>query len=107
MIPEVGAKLDFVSVHFYPRKGEVEQALTALAVYELGKPLVIEEMFPLKCGQVELDQFIDRSRKTVDGYIGFYWGKSIEDYEREKPDIAGAITMQWLKYFLKKSPKMK
>ena len=105
--PKIGAKLDFVSVHFYPRKGELEKALTALSVYELGKPLVIEEIFPLKCGQDELDQFIDRSRKTVDGYIGFYWGKTIDDYERGKPDLASAITAQWLKYFKQKAPSMK
>jgi len=104
---EVGAKLDFVSVHFYPRKGELDKALTALSVYELGKPLVIEEMFPLKCGQEELDQFIDRSRRTVDGYIGFYWGKTIEDYDRAKLDLAGAITKQWLQYFQNKAPEMK
>lgn len=104
---DTGSKLDFVSVHFYPRKGELDKALTALSVYELGKPLVVEEMFPLKCGQNELDQFIDRSRKTVDGYISFYWGKTIEDYDRGKPDLASTITKQWLKYFQQKAPEMK
>lgn len=105
--PEIGAKLDFVSVHFYPRRGEVDKALTALSVYEIGKPLVIEEMFPLHCSQEEMDQFINRSRDFVDGYISFYWGKTMEDYERGKPDLASAITGQWLKRFKQKAAEMK
>ena len=30
------------SLHFYPRKDEVGKALKALAVYDIGKPIVIE-----------------------------------------------------------------
>jgi hypothetical protein len=52
---QVGENLDFASVHFYPKKGQVEKALAALAVYEVGKPLVVEEMFPLSCGIEELE----------------------------------------------------
>ena len=94
-------------MHFYPRRGEVDKALTALSVYEIGKPLVIEEMFPLHCSQEEMDQFINRSRDFVDGYISFYWGKTMEDYERGKPDLASAITGQWLKRFKQKAAEMK
>jgi hypothetical protein len=100
---EVGAPLDFVSVHFYPKKGEVEQALAALAVYEVGKPLVIEEIFPLECGVEELDDFITRSSKFADGWLGFYWGKTIEDYRRGKPGIPEAMARGWLEYFRAKS----
>jgi hypothetical protein len=101
---EVGENLDFVSVHFYPKKGEVEKALKALVVYNVGKPLVIEEMFPLSCGIDELDTFIDGSRNIADGWISFYWGKSIEDYSKGKLDIAGAIIKSWLEYFRAKGP---
>ena len=101
---EVGENLDFASVHFYPKKGEVEKALKALAVYEVGKPLVVEEMFPLSCGAEELDAFIDGSRNIVDGWISFYWGKSIEDYARGDLDITGAIIKGWLEHFRAKAP---
>ena len=57
--PDVAKHLDFVSVHFYPNEGEVDRALDALAVYDIGKPLVIEEIFPLSCSLEELDEFID------------------------------------------------
>jgi hypothetical protein len=69
--PEVRRHLDFVSVHFYPRSGEVEQALTALAVYDVGKPLVIEELFPLHCTLDEMEEFIRRSRNLAEGCISF------------------------------------
>lgn len=101
--PEVGGPLDFVSVHFYPKKGEVDAALEALKVYEVGKPLVIEEMFPLACSVEELGAFIDGSREIADGWISFYWGKTIEEYE-EAGDFKGALIAPWLRYFREHSP---
>lgn len=103
---EVGENLDFTSVHFYPKKNEVDIAFKALSAYDLGKPLVIEEMFPLKCGFEEMEQFIDGSRKIADGWITFYWGKTIEDYANMERSIATAIKKKWLEYFKAKSPEM-
>ena len=103
---EVSRNLDFVSVHFYPRKDEVEKALKALAVYNVGKPIVVEEMFPLRCGLDELNTFIDGSRKIADGYIGFYWGKRLDLDTEKKGDLAAAIIGGWLKYFRKKAPQI-
>lgn len=102
---EVGENLDFVSVHFYPEKGKVEKALAALAVYDVGKPLVIEEMFPLACGSKELGTFIDGSRKYAEGWISFYWGKTIEEYAEDRT-IPGAITKEWLEHFKAKAPEI-
>jgi hypothetical protein len=104
--PKIGRGLDFVSVHFYPKKGEVPKALTALSAYELGKPLVIEEMFPLACGPEELAAFIDGSRRIADGWVGFYWGKTIADYTRATPSISGAITRAWLELFRAKTTEI-
>ena len=101
--PEVGKPLDFVSVHFYSRKGEVDKALAALKVYDVGKPLVIEEMFPLKCGNEEMVQFIKGSRKHADGWISFYWGKTIEENEAAG-DLKGALIARWLRTFRSLSP---
>jgi len=103
---EVGENLDFVSVHFYPKKGEVNKALTALAVYDVGKPLVIEEVFPLYCGGEDFDVFVDKSCDIVDGYVGFYWGKTIDEYSQQNVGIAGAIMRNWLEYFRAKGPEI-
>lgn len=99
---EVGENLDFVSVHFYPESGEIQKALTALKAYDIGKPLVVEEMFPLKCNALELREFILSSSESADGWITFYWGKRIDEYTKED-GIAGAITKEWLTVFQKMS----
>ncbi|MEZ6041233.1 MAG: sialate O-acetylesterase [Planctomycetaceae bacterium] len=101
--PDVVEPLDFVSVHFYPKKGQVKETLEALAVYDIGKPIVIEEIFPLSCGIDEADEFISQSRVRVDGWISFYWGKTIEENEAQG-DIQGAIIAQWLTYLKDHSP---
>ncbi len=103
---EVGENLDFVSVHFYPKKGEVNKALTALKAYNVGKPLVIEETSPLWCGDEEFDAFINGSRKNVDGYVGFYWGKTIEEYSAPNASIGDSIIRNWLEYFRTKGPQI-
>ncbi len=102
---EVGGPLDFVSVHFYPEKEKVDKALTALEVYEVGKPLVVEEIFPLKGGIEELDEFIEESSEFCDGWISFYWGKTVEEYEKED-DLKSAIMGKWLRYFREKGEEI-
>lgn len=98
--PTVGKRLDFVAVHFYPKKGEVEKALTALKAYDVGKPIVIEEMFPLSCSEDELAEFIHSSSEIADGWISFYWGKTAKQLRAaEKPTIGEAITASWLETF--------
>jgi hypothetical protein len=99
---EAAESLDFASVHFYPEKGKIDQALTALAAYDVGKPLVIEEMFPLRCGPDELENFIDRSRSIAAGWIGFYWGKTLEECRRSK-ELPDALTAGWLELFQRKA----
>jgi hypothetical protein len=103
--PEVSENLDFVAVHFYPEKGLVDKALTALKMYDIGKPLVIEEMFPLKCSETELAEFITVSAAFVDGYISFYWGKTSTQI-RQAPEqtMAEAITASWLERFQAMAP---
>jgi len=101
---EANTNLDFLSLHFYPKNGEVGKALKALAVYDVGKPIVIEEMFPLSCSVTELDRFIDGSRPLATGWIGFYWGKTIAEYKSEKRTIADAMALDWLEYFARKTP---
>jgi hypothetical protein len=94
--PSVGEPLDFVSVHFYPKAGEVQKALDALNVYKVGKPIVVEEFFPLSCSLEEAAEFIEKS--DTNGFVSFYWGKTIEQNE-QAGDIRGAIVAKWLRYF--------
>lgn len=101
--PAVGNPLDFVSVHVYPKTGEMDAEMAALKVYELGKPLVIEEIFPLTASSEETEDFIQKSKAHADGWISFYWGKTIEENQR-KGDLNGAIVAKWLHRFKGMSP---
>lgn len=103
--PEVSENLDFVSVHFYPQKDANEKALKALNVYNIDKPLVIEEIFPLYCDVKQLDQFIEESRSIASGWVGFYWGRSTYNNQNNLTDIDILIN-EWLKYFASKSSSM-
>lgn len=101
-----GKQLDFVAVHFYPETENVDAAVKALAAYNVGKPLIIEEMFPLKCSPDELAEFIRQSASSVDGWISFYWGTTAEELRaNDKPSIGEAITAQWLTLFQQMSDK--
>lgn len=102
--PDVGGPLDFVSVHFYPKAGEVQKALDALDVYKVGKPIVVEEFFPLSCSIEEAAEFIEKSE--TNGFVSFYWGKTIEENEKAG-DILGAMIAKWLKHFREHSTKAK
>lgn len=101
--PEAGEPLDFVAVHFYPEAGKVDEALEALAVYEVDKPLVVEEIFPLRSSIEEVDQFIEQSRGYVDGWISFYWGTTVEQAQQQGGG-RGTRLAQWLTYFRDHAP---
>src|SRR5204863_5482360 len=104
---EVSQNLDFVSVHFYPKSLEVKKALKALKAYDIGKPIMIEEMYPLSCSLEEMNQFIDGSKSIAAGWISFYWGRTIAEYKAEKRGIAEDGTMKWLEYWQNKGPQMR
>ena len=105
-VPEkVADDLDFVSVHLYPKKGQVDEALKTLASFAVGKPLLIEETFLLACSPKELEEFIEASKKHAAGWIGFYWGKPPEALRRSNT-ISDALTLGWLEFFEKKAKEM-
>jgi hypothetical protein len=110
-IPEkIAPELDFVSVHIYPEKGKVAEAVATLKGFAVGKPLVIEETFPLSCPASDLEEFLRQSRRYACGWIGHYGGETLEQLERlrqsKKIAIGEAIMLGWLELFRKMKPDM-
>jgi hypothetical protein len=106
-VPEkIAPDLDFLAVHIYPEKGKVKESLETLSGFALGKPVVIEEMFPLNCPFPEFERFLDESRNTASGWIGFYWGKTPEEYRRSNT-IQDALMLGWLEMFQKRAGEFK
>jgi hypothetical protein len=49
-VPEaIAPELDFICVHLYPEAGRGADALATLRAFQIGKPVLIEETFPLAC----------------------------------------------------------
>ncbi len=91
-LPEaVAPELDFVSVHIYPEKGKVAEALDGLKKFCAGKPVVIEETFNLACGPEEELEFLRASRSMACGWLGHYDGLTTEEYDKLK--VAGKLTI--------------
>jgi hypothetical protein len=102
-VPEkVAADLDFASVHLYPEAGKLDAAVDTLKGFAVGKPVVVEETYPLKCSPKELDEFIDRAGPHAAGWLSFYWGTPPDELRRSKT-IPDAIQLDWLERFRKRA----
>lgn len=97
--------LDFLAVHLYPESGKSQEALLTLQGFAVGKPLIIEETFPLKCSIKELEEFVIASKAHAAGHISFYWGKKAEEYK--STSLGDVITSEWLKKFQAMASKVK
>lgn len=100
---KVAADLDFLCVHVYPERGKIDEALATLRDFSVGKPVVIEETFPLKCSTGEFDRFFAESKQSAAGWVGFYWGKTVEECKSSN-EIGDKIMLSWLEWFQKNRP---
>jgi len=94
----ISGELDFLAVHLYPQTGKVNDAIETLKGFAVGKPVLVEETFPLKCSAAELETFLTKSEGVAAGWIGFYWGTPPEELKKSKA-IGDAITLGWLEVF--------
>ncbi len=97
--------LDFVSVHLYPQSGKVKEALETLKGFSVGKPVIVEETFPLRCSPEELEKFLEGSKKYACGWLGFYWGKTPQEL-RKSQGLSDAITLRWLELFERQGKRL-
>lgn len=102
---KIAEPLDFVAVHIYPESGKLDDALETLKGFNVGKPVIIEEYFPLKCSLEEAEQFIRDSRGHTHGWISFYWGKTIAE-SKASSKFADQIIAAWLERFQELGPEM-
>ncbi len=109
-LPEkVAPELDFISVHLYPDTKKPGEALESLRQFAVGKPVVIEETFPLSCSAAELEAFLRESKTIACGWIGHYDGATIEELDgREqagKLTIPQSIYREWMRLFVRLKPE--
>ncbi|MHA3771021.1 cellulase family glycosylhydrolase [Verrucomicrobiota bacterium sgz303538] len=109
-IPEkVAPELDFLSVHLYPDTKKPGEAQESLGKFTVGKPVVIEETFPLSCSSEELTTFLRASREIACGWIGHYNGETPEELDAleksGKRTPSQAIYREWLRLFTTLKPE--
>ncbi|HSI11126.1 MAG TPA: cellulase family glycosylhydrolase [Chthoniobacter sp.] len=109
-LPEkVAPELDFISVHIYPDSKLPGEAMECLQHFAVGKPIVIEETFPLSCTVPELEAFFRASRELACGWIGHYDGQppaEIDALEKAgKMTGKQAIYREWLRLFVRLTPE--
>ena len=96
---KIAAPLDFVCVHLYPRDGRLDEDLATLAAFAAaGKPVVIEETFPLFSSMENFTKFTGASRKDAAGWLGVYWGKPLAELD-PKTSLQDALMRAWLEFF--------
>lgn len=102
---DVCQSLDFISVHYYPNKGKLAEDIGYLQLYKIGKPLVVEEIFPLNLGITieETGDFMKESKGFVNGWMSFYWGKTATAYDKQN-DFESQLMAAWLRYFASLKP---
>lgn len=104
--------VDFISIHTFPREiskfpykdnsGSITKMVKAAYI---GKPLVIEEFYPLVPLNKLYPNFIFPINKYVSGWISYYWGTPIEALKGSS-EISDNITGTWLEYFSKNKNKI-
>jgi hypothetical protein len=97
--------LDFLCTHIYPEKGKIDDAIKTLEGFNVGKPVVIEETFPLKAPIDQFEDFLIKSEKHSAGVIGFYWGVPPEELRKSKK-LSEAFLLSWLEVFQKRGKAM-
>jgi len=110
-VPEdVAPVLDFLSVHIYPETAKPDEPIEVLRRFDIGKPVVIEETFPLSCGREQLIAFLIASRDVACGWMGHYDGITPAEYiaSRESNTLTmdQSLWLQWLEIFQELKPEM-
>lgn len=105
----VGPSLDFLSVHIYPDSKKPGEEIECLRQFAIGKPVVIEETFPLTCSAAELESFLRASRPYACGWLGHYDGLSLGESESlqkaGKLTLPQSIYLSWLQLFVRLKPE--
>jgi len=109
-VPErTASQLDFISVHIYPNRDLPDEAMESLRICSAGKPVVIEETFPLQCDVDQLEKFLRASREIACGWIGHYDGdtpEQLDGLERAgKLGISQSIYRSWMRMFVRLKPE--
>lgn len=64
--------VDFISAHLYPEFGAPEEMIKTLHGFCVGRPVIIDETFHLKCSVPEQEWFLQLASSLAEGFFSFY-----------------------------------
>ncbi len=97
--PALKSDLDLICVHDYPKPPPFKDALDLLDRFNVGKPLVIEELFPMECKASDIPAFIEQTKKkNVTGWLTFFWGQTPAELT-PATQPSDALIRDWLNVF--------
>jgi hypothetical protein len=101
-VKSVATDLDFISVHIYPEKDNPDEAMKQLEDCNVGKPVVIEETYPLNCSVDQWATFIYESQSIATGWMGHYlYSYSLEELSNlQNKTIGETLYQDWLSEFV-------
>jgi hypothetical protein len=107
---KVAPDVDFISVHIYPEKDKVDEAIKTLRGFVTNKPLVIEETFNLSCPTADEEAFLRKSKEFACGWMGHYDGKPAKELgalrDSKQITIGQSMMLEWLELFEKLKPEL-
>lgn len=96
----IAPAVDFFSIHVYPDGQRMDDALALVRAFAgFGKPVVIEELFPLRCSVEQLADFLRTAGPHAAGCLSFYWGKPLNECA-QSGELGEAVLAAWLRVFL-------
>ncbi len=108
---KVAPELDFLSVHIYPDTKKPGEELECLRQFAAGKPVIIEETFPLTCTIIELETFLRASREIACGWVGHYDGAPPGELDAlehaRKLTLPQAVYRSWQQLFVRLTPEFR
>lgn len=99
---EIAPLLDFICLHIYPETGGINTATDTVKQFMLGKPLLIDETFPLRCPISEFDAFLTAIKPCVNGFFGFYTDQ-VAQPETDHHHVRNRAMQAWLQVFVRQS----
>jgi hypothetical protein len=96
--------LDFLCVHEYPRSGNIDDSIALLKKFNVGKPLLVEETFPLNASLDDMSKFLTRARPLTAGCTSFFWGRTPREL-KASTRMSDAITAGWIERFMQLKPE--
>ena len=86
-------ELDLYCLHSYPQTGAADQAIDEIRTWAAhGKPLVVEETFPLHCTIPEWLTYAHAADPDTAGWLSFYWGPPADPNQNAATELIHNLT---------------